>query len=125
MGRIAKKYFLISLGFFFVGLAFIGIALPGLPTVPFLIVALWCFSKSSERFHNWLYNHKIFGPSLKMWDEHRVIPYKAKVIAIISMSLSMLYLILFSDIKLFHILCVLAVMLYASYYILTKPSQIK
>ena len=74
-----KRYILISLGFFFVALGAIGATLPVLPTVPFMILALWCFAKSSEKFHNWLYHHKIFGPQLQSWDKYKVIPPTAKI----------------------------------------------
>ena len=67
-------------------LGVIGAFLPIMPTVPFLIVALWGFSKSSERFHNWLYTHKIYGPMLQDWDKYRVIPIWGKVWAVAAMS---------------------------------------
>jgi len=78
-----KRIILLALGWFCVGLAFIGIFLPGIPTTPFLIVALWAFAQSSKKFHAWLLNHKRFGPILQNWESHRVVPRKAKILMVI------------------------------------------
>ena len=82
----AVRYAYMAVGFFFVALATIGVFLPVLPTTPFLIVAMWAFSKSSQRFHDWLYTHRVFGPYLVDWSKHRVIPAAAKFLAIIFMA---------------------------------------
>ena len=71
-------------GFFFCGLALLGVALPVLPTAPFVLLAAACFAKSSPRFHRWMMEHKLFGPILNNWRESRSIPRKAKQIAIAS-----------------------------------------
>lgn len=113
---------MLVLGFMFVGLGFIGAMLPLLPTVPFLILALFCFSKSSKRFHDWLYNHKMFGDQLKIWDKYRVIPHFAKVASVGSMTLSYIYMFFFANITPIGLICSGAIMLYAAYYVLTKPS---
>ena len=83
----AKRYVLLTIGWFFVGLGAIGVFLPVLPTTPFLIISLWAFSRSSKKFHDWLYNHRWYGSYLKAWDQHRVIPVQAKVMAITFMAL--------------------------------------
>jgi uncharacterized membrane protein YbaN (DUF454 family) len=85
MGRAARIAYL-ALGLLFVGLGFAGAILPVLPTTPFLLVALWAFSKSSPRFHHWLYDHRIFGPSLREFTEYRVIPTHVKFTALIFMT---------------------------------------
>ena len=73
------------LGLFFVALAVLGAALPVLPTTPFLILAASCFAKSSPRLHKKLLDNRVFGPLIRDWHDHRSIPKKGKVIAIISM----------------------------------------
>ena len=83
---------LLILGWLMVGLGCVGIFVPGLPTVPFLLVALWAFSKSSERFHDWLYNHPRMGPPLRDWREHGAIPLRAKILAIATMLVSFLWI---------------------------------
>ena len=52
-----------SLGLLCVALAVIGVVLPLLPTVPFLLAAAFCFANSSERLHNWILAHKRFRPN--------------------------------------------------------------
>lgn len=86
---------LLALGWLCVGLGMIGVVIPGMPTTIFLIVALWAFSKSSDRFHNWLYHHPRFGPSLRNWSAYRVIPVRAKVFAVALMLASWLIVTLF------------------------------
>ncbi|KKJ76639.1 hypothetical protein WH95_12625 [Kiloniella litopenaei] len=86
-----RRVCLMCIGWICVGLGLIGIILPLLPTTPFLLVALWAFSHSSERFHNWLYQHHLLGPMVRDWDCYRVIPVKAKALAITMMSASLAY----------------------------------
>ena len=86
---------LVVFGWLNVGLAFVGVALPGLPTTPFLLVAVWAFSRSSNRFHDWLYNHPRFGPTLRAWRDHRVVSVRAKALAVLTMALSLIYVIFF------------------------------
>lgn len=68
-------------GGFVLLLAVIGIFLPLLPTVPFLLLAAFCFAKSSERAHQWLINHKSLGPPIKDWQESGAIQLSAKRMA--------------------------------------------
>ncbi len=83
MRKHLKKYLLLSFGLFFIALGVIGTVLPLLPTTPFLILALACFSKSSPRFHQALLNNRWFGASLKQWEETRTINHSSKVKAMI------------------------------------------
>lgn len=69
-------------GFLSLFLGGIGIILPLLPTTPFVLLAAWCFAKSSPRLHNWLLENRIFGPLIRRWDENRCIPLKAKLMAL-------------------------------------------
>lgn len=78
------KPFLITIGMASVGLALIGIFIPLLPTVPFLILALACFARSSDKLHQWVLSHKTFGPHIRLWHEARSMTLKAKACAIIS-----------------------------------------
>ena len=73
----------IGLGSLFVCLGFIGIVIPGIPTTPFLLLSAWFFSKSSSFLENWLINHKLFGPLIRDWNEHKSISRKSKIVAVI------------------------------------------
>ena len=63
-------------------LGIIGVALPILPTTPFLILALACFANSSPRFHKMLLNNRWFGSALQQWEESRTITRASKLKAI-------------------------------------------
>lgn len=78
-------------GIFFVALAFIGVFLPLLPTTPFLLVAATCFAKSSPRLHKMLLANKVFGPMIYHWQQTRSIPKRAKIIALVSMVLAVVW----------------------------------
>lgn len=75
-----------GLGLFCVALGLVGVFVPLMPTTIFLIAALWAFSRSSPRFHRWLYEHPRFGPPLRNWHLHRVIPARAKAAAVAMMT---------------------------------------
>jgi len=57
--------------------------LPLLPTTPFLLLAAWCFARSSPRFHHWLLYRSWFGSYIRHWQEHRALPPGAKPRALI------------------------------------------
>jgi len=85
-----KKLFWNTVGIFFLGLAYLGVILPGFPYSIWIVCAAYCFSKGSERLHRWIYSHKIFGPFLTNWSEKRVFPTKMKFFMIGMMSLSLI-----------------------------------
>ncbi len=72
-------------GVFFLVLGAIGAVLPLLPTTPFVLVAAWCFARSSPRLHQWLLATQMFGPMLRNWEENRCVPLRAKVTAVVMM----------------------------------------
>ncbi|MGC8121399.1 YbaN family protein [Marinobacter sp. VGCF2001] len=70
------------------GLGVIGIALPLLPTTPFVILAAFFASKGSPAFAHWLEQHPRFGPAIAEWRLRKAIPRKAKVLAFAMMGFS-------------------------------------
>ena len=120
----AARLVYLGLGWLFFGLGVLGAFLPVLPTTPFMILSLWAFSNSSERLRVWLYTHRHFGPPLQRWHEHRVIPAHAKMASIGAMSVSLAYLVFFSDLTWPWLLATAALMAYGAFYILTKPSRV-
>lgn len=78
------RFVWLILGLICVGLAVIGIVLPLLPTVPFLLLAAFFFARSSERLHHWLLSHRTFGPFINDWNQSGAIRPKAKRLATLS-----------------------------------------
>lgn len=76
------RYLLIVVGWGSVVGGILGIFLPLVPSIPFLLLALFCFSRSSERFHTWLVEHKHLGPMVKDYLLHGGIPRRVKTVAI-------------------------------------------
>ncbi|WP_422048521.1 YbaN family protein [Shimia sp.] len=74
-------------GLMCVAFALVGVVLPLLPTVPFLLLAAFCFARSSERLHNWLLSHKLFGPMIDDWHRNGAIRPSAKRAATLSIML--------------------------------------
>ncbi|MCW2474732.1 MULTISPECIES: DUF454 family protein [unclassified Symbiopectobacterium] len=79
---------LLVLGWLAVVLATLGVVLPLLPTTPFLLLAAWCFARSSPRFHAWLLYRSWFGPYLRHWQDHRALPPGAKGKAVVMIVLT-------------------------------------
>lgn len=76
-----------SFGIIAVTLGGIGVILPLLPTVPFLLLAAFCFARSSERLHQWLTTHPKLGPPIQDWNERGAISLKAKRLATASIAI--------------------------------------
>ena len=87
-----KKTFWLILGFICLGMAYVGLVLPGIPFSIFLVGAAYCFAKSSKRMHDWLYNHKYFGPFLTNWVQKKVFPTKGKYAMVLVMASSLAFL---------------------------------
>lgn len=87
---------LIAAGWVFTMLGAIGLVLPVMPGTVFLILAAWCFSRSSPRFEAWLTRHPKLGPHVLRWRETGAIARRAKLLACCSMALSFLLLTLTS-----------------------------
>ena len=81
--RVLRSLFLV-LGFFFLGMAFIGVAVPLIPTVGPVLIAAFFFSRSSERFDNWLVNNRLFGGIVRDWRAGLGFTIRAKAVAIIA-----------------------------------------
>lgn len=77
-----KRIILILVGWIAVGLATLGVFLPLLPTTPFLLLAVACFSRSSPRFHTWLLYRSWFSRYLLYWQQHKAMPPGVKPYAI-------------------------------------------
>ena len=118
-----KRIIFISLGWLCVGLGFVGVFVPGIPTTIFLIIALWAFTKSSEKLRYWLLNHKRFGPILNNWQEHKVVPRRAKILMVVLMSLAVI-LFYYSSQSLILTIGLIIILVSVAIYVISFPSKV-
>ena len=105
------------------GLGIVGIVLPILPTVPFILLASFCFSRSSERLHQWMLNHPKFGKSIRDWEVSGIIPRKAKLAGTGSIALLGSYPLVFLPVPLPAKIAAGVTMALVIAYIWSKPSE--
>ncbi len=92
-----KRHLYLLAGLTALGLGAIGIILPLLPTVPFVILAAFCFARSSPRLEAWLVEHESFGPHIMNWREGRAITKKGKRAALVAFSVSVIIALVFVE----------------------------
>jgi len=90
-----QRWLLMTIGIISVGLGTAGIFLPLLPTTPFLLLAAACFIRSSDRLYQWLIHNRWFGSYIRNYQEHRALPLRAKVTALILLWTTMTYSVFF------------------------------
>lgn len=117
-----SKMFLITLGWIFIALGVIGIFLPLMPSTVFFILAAWCFSKSSEKFYNWLINHPKFGKLVRDYYEKRGMRLRSKFIAVIMMITTISLSALFFTQNIFVRIILLFIAIIVSIYIFSLAS---
>tara|TARA_B100001964_G_C14068359_1_gene524719 strand:- start:406 stop:780 length:375 start_codon:yes stop_codon:yes gene_type:complete len=118
-----KRLVLISLGWICVSLAFVGVFVPGIPTTIFLIIALWAFTKTSKKLRYWLLHHKRFGPILSNWQEHKVVPLRAKILMVTFMILSVI-LFHYSLQNLYLTTGLIVILGFVARYVISLPSTV-
>ncbi|MEL6127662.1 MAG: YbaN family protein [Pseudomonadota bacterium] len=102
------------------GLGMVGAAVPLLPTVPFMLLAAFCFARSSTRLHDWLLDHRVFGPPIHAWRENGAISRRAKVYATVSIAAAF-SLSLILDVRALILLIQAGVLLCVLLFIWTRP----
>ena len=91
-----KRHFFLVSGWASLCLGAIGAFLPLLPTVPFVILAAFCFARSSPRLEAWLVTHPQFGHHIVAWREKGAISRKGKVAASVAFAVSIVLAAIFS-----------------------------
>ena len=106
-----KRILWLLLGLTFVGVGMIGIVIPGLPTTIFMILAVGCFYRSSQRLYDWVINHKYFGEHVKNYIEGKGMPRKAKLNSFIFIWVFVIFAVLFGipdNMVIFKIITIIA-----------------
>jgi uncharacterized membrane protein YbaN (DUF454 family) len=102
-------------------LGLLGVVLPVMPTVPFLIVAAWAASKGWPAFEIWLLNHRLFGPPIVQWRERGAVPRRAKWLSTVMMACSGIGMQFFPAIPLWLRIAVPLVMLAVAVWLWMRP----
>ena len=90
MGRGVRRLLFLAFGFASLALGVLGLFLPLLPTVPFVLLAAFSFARSSPRLETWLVEHPKLGPPIRDWRERGAVRPAAKRSAIFAFALSAL-----------------------------------
>ena len=117
-----RKILLIFLGTVFVGLGILGMFLPLVPTTVFLLLAAYCYSHSSERFHIWLLTNRWCGKYIKNYQEGRGMTAAHKVKAMLVLWASIGFSIWFVGGRLWLTLLLLAIATGVSTHLLRLPT---
>jgi uncharacterized membrane protein YbaN (DUF454 family) len=121
--KALRRPLLLGTAWLCVGLGTLGIVLPLVPTTPFLLVALWAFSRSSPEMAAKIRNHPIAGSYVRDWEDGGVIPLGAKIIAITMMFAMLGFLHFGSGAPSWAVIVAGVVMVVAAAYILSRPSR--
>lgn len=119
---VTRKAIWITLGTIFVLLGIIGIPLPLLPTTPFLLLAVFCFGRGSEKLRVWLMEHPRLGPPLQQWHENRAISRRNKMVAVLSMGMVFILSVAFFDIPAFALIGQAIILGCVGFFLLTRPN---
>ncbi|SEC76305.1 YbaN family protein [Pseudomonas anguilliseptica] len=89
-----QRWLWLVVAYLSIGMAMLGVLLPGLPTTEFVLLAAWAASRSSPRLAAWLESHRLFGPLLRDWQNGGLIARRTKWVASLSMLLALSILLL-------------------------------
>ncbi len=119
-----KKCIYITVGLIAFALGAIGVALPVLPTTPFLLLASFCFARGSERFNIWFTGTKIYEKHLESFVKERAMTLKQKICLVAFADFMLAFpLIILDNVKVKFILVLLII--FKFYYFIFKITTIK
>lgn len=121
-GQRLMRAIYLTVGLFFTGIAFVGIFLPVVPTVPFLILAAAFFARSSVQLEAWLMSHRHFGPLLTDWRLRGAIPMRGKLMALGGSALGLGLFVTLRDPTLWQTALVAALIATGIGYVFSRPT---
>lgn len=116
-----RRIVLIAAGLISLAIGAVGIFVPLLPTTPLVLVAAFCFANSSERLHQWLLDHNVFGPLIDNWRRYGAISRNAKIMSVASM-VAVLLISWWLDVATWIIGLQAVILGCSAAFILTRPS---
>ncbi len=120
MAQSLLRQLYLCVGYGSLAVAVLGVVLPLLPTTPFLLLAVWAFSRSDPRLVEWVLRQPYLGPLLRDWREEGAIPLSAKCFALATLITSWLLVATTATTALVPIILG-AVMGSVAVYIVTRP----
>ena len=118
-----KKKLLILLGSLSLFLGLLGIALPLLPTTPFLLLSATCYFHGSDKLYRWLMTHPTLGPYIHSFREEKAIPLRVKIVSVTMVWVTLLYCIFFVVNSLWIKLLLLFLAIAISWHILSYATH--
>lgn len=113
-------YFMLGVLFFAGGLVSF---LPGIPTADLFVLSAFFFARSSDRFHNWMVNHRIIGKFIRQYSSGDGFTVRAKAIAIVGITLSLGASIVFLVDPIWLKVGLALVGVYAIWFVVTRPTR--
>lgn len=120
----ALRGFLLALGFLFVGMGFAGVFIPGIPTTGPILLAAFFFSKSSDRFDQWIVTNRFFGSIVQDWRANRGFTVRAKAIAVIAIIASFAITTIFFINGIYIRAAFWALAVGIAAYVITRPTKV-
>lgn len=124
MSKILRPLYFIA-GVLLVVIGIIGIFVPLLPTTGPLILAAWCFARSSKRAEAWLLSNRQFGPAIIAWRQNGAIARKHKLMAVGGMALGLVLFWIGAHPEWWLGLLVAAALLACAAFVWTRPEPAK
>lgn len=125
LGLLMKKFFLITAGISSLSLGFVGIFVPVLPTTPFVLLAGFCFIKSSQSMYIWLINNRVFGKFIENYIEYKAVSLRSKIISLIFLWACILTTVIFFVAKLWLDILLLIIAISVSIHLITLKQMPK
>lgn len=118
------RYIYLMIGMISFGLGFIGIVLPILPTTPFLLLAGFCFARSSKRVHNWFVSTKAYQRHLEPFVQKRAMTLKTQICILSLASFMLAFPLFLTDLWWLRVF-IIGLYIFKYYYFLFKIKTIK
>ncbi|MDR3063631.1 MAG: YbaN family protein [Methanobrevibacter sp.] len=120
-----KKKVFLTLGTIFLIIGGVGIFIPVLPTTPLVLLAAFCFSKSSKKAEKWILNNKYFGNYIENYRNKNGVPMDVKIHSLIFLWMVMILSIIIINKFFITMLLVIIALLVSIHIILLKTKKVK
>lgn len=112
-----------ALGLLFLVLGFVGVGVLGIPTFDFVLLAAFFFAMGNERLHDWILNHRLFGPMIRDYRAGRGFTRRMKIIGVVAVTASFALTISLAVRNLYLGVGMAALAAGICWYILSRPTN--